>query len=330
METSLNREQIIDLLQFLGSAKINERPSSDDIMFCCTVHGEENPSAGISISKQIFHCFSCGVSGSISWLVYKSLSDEVKSVQEADELIKERYGVDFAKFDKEWGKKGLRRYDDFFNVEEGSTRFELPFSKLAPFKSGKETFQYFFDRGFSKGVVKDFKIGRDLTSETVTIPLFWEDGILAGIIGRYIDPNRRKNERYKIYEFPKSELLFPLDKFEVVDDTIIGVEGILDAIWMHYLGYPNTLSILGNQMSYKQAKFIKSHCCRFVDMFDSDEGGKTSTEIAKKRLGKDIIYYTTEYPESDHKLDPQSLTKDIIDKMLKEKRSCYHKRIKRI
>ena len=75
---------------------------------------------------------------------------------------------------------------------------------LAPFKSGKETYQYFFDRGFDEETMEIFQIGYDILHRTVTVPVFWEDGTLAGIVGRYIYP-RNKAERYWVYDFKRKE-----------------------------------------------------------------------------------------------------------------------------
>ena len=73
--------------------------------------------------------------------------------------------------------------------------------------------------------------------------MFFDDGVLAGIIGRYISKKRKKNERYKIYDsFNRGQVLYPLDKFKLEDNTIILVEGQFDAIRMRKAGFYNTLA----------------------------------------------------------------------------------------
>ena len=142
-------------------------------------------------------------------------------------------------------------------------------------------------------------IGRDLESETITIPAFWEDNVLAGIIGRYIDPRRPKNMRFKIYEFPKSSLIFPLNHLQVIDDTIIGVESMFDAMKLHKWGYPNTIAMMGDGMSKDQSDMIASRCKVFIDLYDNDKGGRIARGIAKKRLGRRVMYLTPQYyPET--------------------------------
>lgn len=328
MRDSLSREQIIDLLENVLDTKVVESSKAkDNIQFCCTVHGESNPSAGIHVEKQVFHCFSCHATGSISWLLFQS-SDRFKSVYEAEKFLEERYEIDFSQIDS-FATKELKRYEDFNTETEKEERFELPIYKIAPYKSGKETYEYFFDRGFTKETVKEFKIGRDLVSKTVTIPVFWEDKKLAGIIGRYIDPNRPKNSRYKIYEFPKGSLTFPLDKLEVINDTIILVEGILDAIWLYQLGFKNVQSILGNGISKKQADIIKSKCRKIICMYDNDKGGETALDITENILkNSGIIIYKVKYPEGRN--DPQECNKEEIQYMIDNSSGILNKKIKRL
>lgn len=332
MATSdLTREQIIDLLgNVLDSPEIIDKANKDDIQFCCTVHGETHPSAGISVDKQVFNCLSCHARGNIPWLLFKSKPDEFKSVIEAEAFLEARYGVDFKSLDINQ-LKHLRRYEDHLEPPAERKRHIVPLSFIAQFKSGKETFEYFYDRGFTKKTVIDFRIGRDLKSETVTVPIFWEDKKLAGVIGRYIDPKRRKNERYKIYEdTPTGEIAFPMDKAEPIDDTMIIVEGLLDAIWMHQLGYTNTVALLTNFLSAKQADFIRERCSKVVDMTDKDDMGVTATDSIKDKLGKTHIIYEVKHLYPNKCKDPQDLTHEQIEYMLSNKVSKLKRKLRRI
>lgn len=39
MSNSINREQLIDILEYIGSPKIINKEGKDDVQFCCTIHG---------------------------------------------------------------------------------------------------------------------------------------------------------------------------------------------------------------------------------------------------------------------------------------------------
>ena len=304
--SGFTKEQIEDLLvNVLDTPKMNDW-KGNKIQFCCTIHGERNPSCGIDIDYcppgepelhgQVFNCFSCGESGSISKLVYKSLPDRFKSVGQAEKFLRQRYGIT-ARFMTRDTSILLNRYEDkYVDIDRISGEREVkPMSILAPFKSGKETYQYFFDRGFDKKDLKKYMIGRDIKEETVTIPIFWEDNKLAGVIGRYIDPNRPKNSRFRIYDFKRSSLIYPLDKVETVDDTLILVESCFDVIMLNKWGFPNAIATMTNKVSKEQADLIRDRCSKLIVLCDLDERGDMLLKTAKKYLSKDIQFCLPTY-----------------------------------
>lgn len=296
------KEQIEDLLiNVLHTPKIG-RWKGDKIQFCCTIHGESHPSCGININFSpnlgehytVFHCFSCGASGSISWLVYKSLPDRFKTLLEAIKFLEHRYGAKEVAFTYDYKSKEITLYE---SEKEEKKRYVSDRLQLALFKSGKETYRYFYKRGFDKSDLQSFKIGRDIENRTITIPCFYEDGTLAGVIGRYIDV-RPKNQRYKIYNFPKGSTLFPLDHLKVQKNTIILVEGMLDCMMLHKWGIKNTCALMTNGISREQSLYISGLCKKVIMLLDNDEGGKKGIEIAKKvfkRTGT-LVLVPTYYP----------------------------------
>jgi len=330
----MSREQIVDLLEYLGVRKIKNNPAKDNIQMCCPIHNEDNPSAGISIEKQVFHCFSCHATGGISWFLHLAEPDTFRSMQESDAFLKERYGVDFQAFDRSWRENGLRRFEDFDEETEEYVRFELPRVKLAPYKSGKETFQYFFDRGFNIQDVKDFMIGRDLVHKTVTIPVFWKDNVLAGIVGRKIDPKTPKNSRYMFMaDFPKSALLYPQNYYKSERGRVVLVEGHLDAIWCHKHGFTEVQAMQTNALSKLQAEWILENCKEVVDFSDDDKMGEYATKSIVDRLkGEGVKLLTVKHLYPEGKKDPQQCTPEELYFMLEEghEKSMFAKKIRRM
>lgn len=292
MGNLFTKDQVEDLLNYIGVDKIQQW-KGDKINFCCPIHGETHPSCGINIDYtnedrdishgQVFNCFACNKSGNLAWFTFLSMPDKFKNYSEAVKFLEQRYGVNVDQVPKHKGKIHLlKRYGE---LTESTARKALPYYKLAPFRSGKETYEYFYSRGFSKAELIEYEIGRDIEKETVTIPVFWEDHTLAGIIGRYIDPNRPKNYRYEIYnEFSKSSVLFPLDKVEPENNTVILVEGQFDCMMMRKWGYKNTVSSLGNKLSYAQKEQLKSICSTVIVLYDNDERGIAAIDRARKML----------------------------------------------
>ena len=324
--SDLTREQIIDLLYYLGASKVVNRSSSNDIQFTCTVHNESRPSAGVSVDKQIYNCFSCGSTGTLDWLVYQSNPDDFRSIQQARKFLEDRYNISYEKEDTKIRSRILR-FGETEEQEHTEERKVLPRKTLAPFKSGKETFKYFYDRGFNKKALIEFEVGRDLVNDTVTVPIRYEDNELCGVVGRFIDPNREKHERYMVYEFKRGKVTFPQNKLEVIDDTIILVEDVFDAINLYMLGLKNVQAIMGDRVTKDQAEFLKSKATKFVRFFDNDKGGEQAKEMYKKVM-TGVTSYDVVYPEGVN--DPCELNREQIEYMLKNKKSPMKLKLKRL
>ena len=259
--------------------------------------------------------------------------------------LEEKFNVKYKPLDI---KSKLTKIDDeeideapknvHINPETG--RFELPRYFIAPFKSGKATHQYFYDRGFTKDTAVKFKVGWDKVRMRVTVPVFWGDGALCGVIGRVVLPEKINNKysakfrrtyrvgnetKYYIYEnFPVGEILFPLPQFELGKDGLaILVEGQYDCMWMHQLGFTCTLSSLGSKLTYikskklaPQVELLKRLGVRKVLLLrDNDEAGQKGIEHDYNLLKHDFSVYVTEYPRG--KNDPQQLTKKEASRMVR-------------
>ena len=300
MKNSLTKEQIEDLVVECGSTFTFWR--QNDALICCPVHGESNPSMGISAEKQVCHCFSCGFAGNFVWLLFKSQPDRFRSYAEAEEYFDDRYELEHHRVSER--TLNIPRYETILEPKiNKSGSKEIPLYTIAPFKSGKETYKYFYDRGFDKEDVKEFMIGRDLKSKTVTIPIFNAEDKLVGVIGRYISKNRKHNERYKIYSFERGKLTYPLNKFESSNNTMIIVEGSFDAIRMHKIGYKNTQALMSNNMTVEQANLIADLVDTVIYIGDNDKQGvKAKEENIKMLKDRDIKVLVVDYP--DYGKDP--------------------------
>lgn len=342
MSSRLSKEQIEDLLEYCGSYPTMWR--DEDMLVCCPVHGEHNPSMGVSAEKQICHCFSCGFAGDFAKLLSysrpedfgldKSTEDRLKKTEfrayrKARDLLASRYELEYREIGKR--TRNIKRYEQSRNVylKEDEKRVELPRYKLAPFKSGKETYGFFFDRGFTKEEMKEFMIGRDVDNKTITIPVFYEDNVLAGIIGRYISKNRKKNQRYKIYfDFERSSVLYPLNKSKPIKGVAIIVEGQFDAIRMHRAGHTNTYALMTNTMSKKQAEWLCANCDCVIWVGDNDSRGLEGREKARKMLKDSIDFKIVDYP--DHGKDVCDWSDEEIEIMLGTARGVNIRKLRRL
>lgn len=309
----MNTGQIDDLLDNVIDTRNPNFWKDDEKLICCPVHGEHNPSMGVNADMGICHCFSCGFAGDFAKLLAYSQPEKFGLKTDTEENERKTYYKAYRKaleflvgrYELEYHEIGLRvrsvkRYEQSRNKylkEDRADKVVLPRFKIAPFMSGKETYQYFFQRGFTKENMKTYMIGRDIDNQTITIPVFHADGSLAGVIGRYIDKNRKKNQRYKIYfEFVRSSVLYPLNIAHPVDDTVILVEGQFDAIRMHNLGYINTYAIMTNQLSRAQADWLCENVTTVIYVGDNDDRGIEGRDKAQKLLKGKIEFKIVDYP----------------------------------
>ena len=238
--------------------------------------------------------------------------ERFKNVFVAMKFLEKRYGVDYS--EKVTARKKtsrIKRYDELDEEEE--SRVEKSRFLMAQYKCGKQTYKAFFRGEISKEDMKEYLVGRDLETKSVAVPVFYADGVLAGFQKKRVKSERHGN-RF-LYDFKKSELLYPMDKVEVID-TLIGVESISDVMLMRKWGIKNVVSFFGAKMSRAQADLVCALCSKFIPLFDGDEMGRLAEERAVKMLRGRVRGLTCHYPDIGKGKDPEEwgekLTKDIL------------------
>lgn len=346
----MQRDQLKALLAELNveGDKYGRYPDSgDNVQMCCPFHGETRPSCGINVDKEYGKCFACGETFNLAKLVAHQLEffypNGEEDLARGYRWLEDKYNVEKKSVSIE--KMNLRRIDDD-DEEEEEVRHELPLKRIALFHSGKATHPYFFTRGFTKETVKKFMIGWDEDLLRITMPIFWRDGKLFGLIGRAIlnpklsdgSPNKEYSKlyhgenfaRYFIYDkAPIGEILYPLNHFSFkprMGKTAILVEGQMDCIWMHQNGFPNTLSCINSKITYSKKTgeckqrdlLLELGVENLIFMFDDDEAGHEGTTHNYKLLSRYFNIYGVKYPKG--KTDPQMLCHREIIGMI---RKCY-------
>lgn len=323
IDNVFSKEQVEDLLDYIGVDKVQQW-KGNKINFCCPIHHESHPSCGINVDYtnedrgiyhgQVFNCFACNKSGNLAWFTYLSLPDKFKNYGDAVKFLERRYGINVDSVKRRGKLSRLKYYGE--EDTKSSGRVVLPYYTLSAFRSGKETYKYFFTRGFTKEDMVEYEIGRDIEKETVTVPVFWEDHTLAGVIGRYIDPNRPKNYRFEVYNsFQKGCTLYPIDKVEPKDGTVILVESQFDAMMMRKWGLKETLSSLGLKITPMQIEQLKKICHTVIILYDCDSRGQEATERARKMLKGSFNVKTCDFTGVEGK-DPIEWGEDQTKRIL--------------
>jgi DNA primase len=335
-------EELEKLLRELGFSKIriiHNANGDTNANVCCPWHHERNPSCGISALKEKGKCFVCKTEGfTLTTFVAHVLGVTTKR---ARDWLDERKYVSKRQIIR---RSEIRRYDSS-NVQIDGADSDattnniiiLPNYKLAPYKSGKIVHPYMLDRGFSKETCRIFSFGWDEDKSRVTIPVKGRNGELYGFIGRAVlekgDSEYRAlygdSDKYLMYEFQRSKVLYPMDHFKVENETAILVEGSLDAVWMHQCGFKNTLSLLTASLSKYQLNLLPSLGVKKVILFlDNDSTGQIGAAKAYKLLKHDFVVYTVDYP--DDRKDPASYPPEILQEIIQNAYYYGRQSLKRI
>jgi DNA primase len=123
------------------------------------------------------------------------------------------------------------------------------------------------------------------------------DGGLVGVIGRSILPKEKRDamnasnrytKKYYVYgNFSRSRYLFGSHFIDDNDiDSLFMVEGTLDVIRMHDLGYENTVGVLGSEVSDRQMSKALDYNVPIYLMLDGDSAGKKGMEKAYEQYKK--------------------------------------------
>jgi DNA primase len=131
---------------------------------------------------------------------------------------------------------------------------------------------YMLNRGFGRETLRDFEVGYDPKSERVTFPLRDIKGNIVAISRRVVDEAKvtKLNPKYRHDSFSKGEHLYnlyyvkqliendPEGLTKLIHPGIIIVEGQVDAIRLHQLGFPLVVAVGGSSLTPHQGMLLES------------------------------------------------------------------------
>jgi DNA primase catalytic core len=245
-------EQVLDL-----------QPTSDPAEFkcLCPFHSERDPSFYINFEKKVFHCFGCGIGGTITRLL-KLLKLEPQTQQISDETKTSIYDVLQAaqlffrdqlranENAKRWLKeKGREHFRDRFGLGYAPSDLKALRNALSSFPN-----ELLVQSGlFSKSLYPVLR-------NRITIPIHDENGKLVGFAGRSIDDSEPKflNTRNSVL-FHKRLVLFgmnyALQFLGKGGNELFVVEGYFDAMHLLYHQIP-AVALMGIALAPSQAHKI--------------------------------------------------------------------------
>ncbi len=299
----------IDIVDVIGNY-VELKKAGANYKANCPFHGEKTPSFVVSPSKQIYHCFGCGVGGDAIKFVMEL---EKLSYPEAIEKIASMFNFSLNY------TKGRSDYSDAKRVLEAIQRWYVK-----NLEQNQTARNYLRERGISQNSIERFGIGyvpdgrsvmRFLDSaslprpqaaeagiiaqgedggyyarlvERITFPIFSPNGAAVGFGGRTITNHPAKyinSPQTKL--FNKSRLLYGynLAKESIYKHKkLIVCEGYLDVVMFHQAGFTEAVATLGTALTTEHLPLLRKGEPKIILAYDGDKAGVAAALKAAQML----------------------------------------------
>lgn len=327
-----------DIVEVVGEVVALKRQGRDYAALC-PFHQEKTPSFTVSPSKQIFHCFGCGVGGDVFTFTMRydnldfgaaleQLAKRAGLPPERPPTERDRHAADERESLREVGDLSQRCFRHWLTAGDG------------------RGLAYARGRGLDDAVIERFGIGyappegtalvRALASKGVKPPLAAAAGVVA--VGEDGDAYDRFRDRltFPITDpegrvvafggralgeakakylnspetplFRKGETLFALhlaqQEIRRRDETVV-VEGYMDAVALHAAGFGHTVAVLGTALTRSHVRRLKRYSRRIHLLFDGDAAGvRAAVRCLEVTVNEGVRVVVTVLPAGE---DPDSL-----------------------
>jgi DNA primase len=292
----------VDIFNILNILNIDTkgRTSGNIVVHCPTIgHNDSNPSCSISLDKGLYHCFSCGASGTLASL-YKDLTGE------------------YYNYLTELRPKYIRKIHNttttdllsFDSIPTTHFHAELKGGSLSNYESGLEWLK---QRGLTESVASKARIR---FAEKITItdtddnerrPMILNNCIYIPIFegGQLISFEARPtvvSDKKVLYPYASStNTLYNLNNLDI-NSPLFVTEGIIDclSLWTNETTQ-NATAIFKNTPTERQF-YLLNKFKKIIYVVDNDERGMEGCKKMMDRLGNKVSY-----------LKPPKTVKDIND-----------------
>lgn len=290
----------------------------------CPFHNEKSPSFSVSESKQIFHCFGCGVGGDAISFIQK-----IENIDFVDalEILADKAHITLPKIEvSENEQKRLALKEKVFAINKVAAEY---FHNNLYGEKAKQAQEYVKKRKMDNATLKKFLIGysgnfddlynelrrkgfsddeiyesklvvksrngmpNDAFKKRLMFPIKDVKDRVIAFGGRALDDSKPKyiNSPDTIC-YNKGRNLYGLNIAKKSSkDFFIMVEGYMDAVSLHQRGIDNAVASLGTALTEAQGRLLKNYKSKVIIGYDADGAGQEATmrglEILQN-LGYDI------------------------------------------
>lgn len=129
---------------------------------------------------------------------------------------------------------------------------------------------YMRGRGFTDDILKFFEVGYSAKKNIVAVPMYAENNMPVGVIGRRLPPVDKKYRFQNSKNLPKRLIPWNIHNARKTGDTVIICEAAFDAMSIHQAGYENVVAVLGGHLSPWHQQVIDKTFSRIIIMTDFD------------------------------------------------------------
>jgi len=355
VEEIRSKNEIVNVI----GAYIRLQKKGSNQMGLCPFHNEKSPSFSVSESKQMYHCFGCGVGGNVFTFI---MEYENYSFVEALKYLAERVGVKLP--EQEYSEDAKRQADikgKMFEINKEAAKYFF-YQLKSP--RGQDAYQYLTNRELKEETIKQFGLGYsnkyndDLYKYLKN--LGYDDGFLkqSGLVtideqrggfdkfwNRVMFPIMDVNHRVigfggrvmgegtpkylnspETLIFEKSRNLYGLNFARASRSTnILICEGYMDVIALHQAGFVNSVASLGTAFTGLQANLLKRYTNEVLLTYDSDDAGTKAALRAipiLKEVGLTVkVINMLPYKDPDEFI--KALGADEFKKRILEAKNCF-------
>lgn len=315
----------IDLLDY-ASNSLKFEQKGENYVTNCPKHIDKTPSLSITPSKNLYHCFSCGIGGNIlNWIIdfeglkfYQALEKvakltgtNIKHIKQSDALIW------FKKLKREQETNPIEIYRDIL-----SDNIFNSYIKDYP----KE----WLDEGIESTMMDKYNIMIDTNANRIVYPIYDNDLNLIGIKGRtrYKNYKELKLQKYMNYQKIGTTNFFVgmrENKDNIIKkDEVIIFEGIKSGMKAEGWGFDNWLSSETSCLNNEQVKIlIKLKVKDVIIAYDNDvelSKIKDCTNLLKKFTNVYYIYDKfKKLGKKEDKMSPVDKGKDVWIELYNER-----------
>ncbi|HEY9190890.1 MAG TPA: DNA primase [Sulfurovum sp.] len=300
----------IDIVDVIGSF-IELRKAGANYKANCPFHGEKTPSFVVSPSKQIYHCFGCGVGGDsikfvmeLEKLSYPEAIEKLASMHNFS-LTYTKGSSDYSDAKRvleavgQWYVKNLNHNETAMKylLGRGISQNSIETFEIGYVPSGQEVMQFLqrallpLPQAAEAGIIAPSENGSGYYArlvERITFPIYSTSGSLVGFGGRTITNHPAKyinSPQTKL--FNKSQLLYGyhLAKESIYKNKkIIVCEGYLDVVMFHQAGFKEAVAGMGTALTPEHLPLLRKGDPKVVLAYDGDKAGVAAALKAAQML----------------------------------------------